>query len=133
MKTLGRPPAWEILRVLATIRQSGEQVERSCHKYRTIPTGEGTCAPERGRSIAPRLDMREVRPREARELFGWHRAMASRGGRDHGVAQGCQRPEHLLGPLVVEDRDHDRVTARREPRQQVADAGQVVRSVPDLQ
>ena len=56
--------------------------------------------------------------------------------RDERRAEHGQRLEHHPGPLVAQDRADDDPAAgrrRREPRQQPADAREVVRSVPDLE
>src|SRR3954452_4268538 len=55
-------------------------------------------------------------------------------GRDEDRAEDREGPEDQLRPLVLEDRDEqDPVVTGRETRQEIADAGEVVRAVPDLE
>src|SRR4029079_2456591 len=57
----------------------------------------------------------------------------SRRGRDEGVPEHRERSEHPLHVLVLQDRGDDDVTRTREAGQSVAEPGEVVVSVPDLE
>src|SRR5579872_4022122 len=103
MKTLVRPRTREMVRVLRIERERCEQVERSCHKYGTIGSREGSGTCERGGGIGDRLDLLEVRGAERGELCGRYRPGISRLGRDQPPAERCERPEHRVGVFVGEN------------------------------
>src|SRR5579864_1805793 len=83
--------------------------------------------------VGKRLDMLEIRFGAGCEVPCPERP-GIRGLRgDERRPEDREGLEHELGPLVLEDRADEDVLPAREPRQEVADAGEVVRAVPDLE
>ena len=134
VKTLRRSRAREIVRVLAhrAIAPRASRAILSQERHLPAPRASGHGRPRRPE---------RARSRRARNAAPARRASSSAGSApgvrrtrgDERVADRCERAQHRLGVLVGEDRGDDRVAAGRQARKQVADAGEVVSAVPDLE
>src|SRR5207247_415422 len=67
------------------------------------------------------------------ELGGRKRTLVRGRSRNERIAEGRERGEHVLRVLVLEDRDDQDVTSDRQAAEEVPDAGEVVRAVPELE
>ena len=74
-----------------------------------------------------------MRRGQAGQLLGRQGACVARARCYEPGADRRQGAQHRVRLLVGQDRGDDRVVVGRETRQQVADPGEVVRSVPDLE
>src|SRR5579884_580991 len=124
------------LRATLVVIQLREKVQGAGDEHRAVRPCELEGAGARGAGIGLDLDPLEMRRGERGELGGGERAAVAALGRDERRAENRQRLEHHPRPLVAEDRADDRPAARRrdrEPRQQPAEAREVVGAVPDLE
>src|SRR5829696_8199747 len=129
-KTLERSRE-RIVRAHAT-REVGEQVQGPHDEDTAVKARQLARAEPCGSRLGDRLDLPEMRARALREVGGGQRARARRRGRDERRADLRERAEHPVDVLVGEDRGDDDVGATGELPEQVQDAAEVVRAVPDL-
>ena len=104
-------------------------------------TSTAPSAPASSRARARAGHRARRRPRHASKNARASAASSSAGsarGLDDAVAtsapaEGRERREHPGRVLVLEDRDDEHPVGARDAREHVADAGEVVRAVPDLE
>src|SRR5207253_5383205 len=88
---------------------------------------------ERLDRILNRLDQSEVRTRPLGQVRRGERPAVTRGRGDQPLPQGREGREHSVHVLVRQDRGDDDVGRTREAWEHVAQSGQVVSAVPDLE
>ena len=132
-KTLSRSRARVILRFLFGRRKLGKEVQRTRHEDRAVRSRERARKLDRVERVGDRLDAREVRLRARGELVRRERARVRRLRGDERVAHRRERAQHRVDVLAREDRGDDREAAVGQPAEQVADARDVVRAVPQLE
>src|SRR5581483_6172114 len=91
------------------------------------------CPRAGGPGVGLDLDPLEEPASELGQLRGGNRAWIRGLRRHEGPADDREGLEHELGALVPQDGCDDDELVVREPRQEVADAGEIVRAVPYLE
>src|SRR5690348_9312479 len=80
-----------------------------------------------------RLDLGEIAPGALGQVCRRQRPGAARARGDEAVPERRERGQHALDVLVRQDRRDERVAGARQTGEDVADAGEVVGAVPDLE
>src|SRR5262249_4628755 len=120
-----RSPSYALI-----LGQIGQEVKGSGDEHRA--TGRPGTAKGFGRVIDG-LDLGEVAPGALGQIGCGEGSRAARTGRDEAVAEGGEPCQHPFDVLVGEDRGDQCVAGAREACEDVADAGEVVGAVPDLE
>src|SRR5579862_6670869 len=118
---------------LTVAMEVAQKIEGPGDEHGAVVPGELQRPQPCGVWVRHRLDAAEEAPAGLGELLPRHRPSVRRLRRHQRIADDGERLEHRLRPLVVEDgRDHDEPPVGKT-REEIADSGEVVGAVPDLE